>query len=66
MNVVIIGMGMIGKSVLKNLSKEGHDVTIIDEDRLKVEKLIEKFDVLGVVGNGACKDILLEASVDVE
>lgn len=64
MNIVIIGMGMIGKSVLKNLSKEGHDVTIIDEDRLKVEKLIEKFDVLGVVGNGACKDILLEAKVN--
>ena len=61
MNIVVIGMGMIGKKVLKSLSKEGHSITIIDEDRQKVEKLIEKYDVMGVVGNGACKDILLEA-----
>lgn len=64
MKIVIIGLGMIGKTILDNLSNEGHDITIIDEDRLKVEKCIEKYDCLGVVGNGASKDIQLEAKVN--
>lgn len=53
MRIVIIGLGTIGKTILKDLSDEEHTVTIIDEDKRKIEELIEKYDVLGVVGNGA-------------
>lgn len=62
--IVIIGLGTIGKTVLKNLSDEGHTITIIDEDKAKIETLIEKYDVFGVVGNGACMEIQQEAHVD--
>lgn len=63
MKIVIIGLGTIGKTILKNLSAEDHTVTIIDEDKEKVESLIERYDVTGVVGNGACMDIQREAGV---
>ena len=63
MNIVIIGLGKIGKTILKNLSGEGHTITIIDEDKTRVESLIEKHDVFGVVGNGACLDIQKEAKM---
>lgn len=63
MKIVIIGLGTIGKTILKNLSGEGHNLTIIDEDKEKVESLIEKYDVSGVVGNGACMEIQREANV---
>jgi len=63
MKIVIIGLGTIGRTILKNLSSEGHTITIIDEDKNKVEKLIEKYDVFGVVGNGASMDIQNEAGV---
>lgn len=63
MKIVIIGMGTIGKTILKNLSGKGHRITIIDEDKDKIEELIEKYDVFGVVGNGACLDIQREAHV---
>ena len=63
MKIVIIGLGTIGKTILKNLSGEKHTVTIIDEDKTKVENLIEKYDVSGVVGNGACYDIQKEANM---
>lgn len=63
MKIVIIGVGKIGRTVLGNLSGEGHTITIIDEDRDKIEELIEKYDVFGVVGNGACMDIQIEANV---
>lgn len=64
MKIVIIGLGTIGKTILKNLSGEEHTVTIIDEDKNRIENLIEKYDVMGVVGNGASMDIQNEAGVE--
>ncbi len=63
MKIVIIGLGTIGKTILKTLSGKEHTITIIDEDKDNIEKLIEKYDVQGVVGNGACLDIQREAGV---
>ncbi len=63
MKIVIIGLGTIGRTILENLSSEGHTITIIDEGKNKVENLIEKYDVFGVVGNGASMDIQNEAGV---
>ncbi len=64
MRIVIIGLGTIGRTILKNLSGEAHTITIIDECKDVVEELIEKYDVFGVVGNGACMDIQSEANVE--
>lgn len=63
MNIVIIGLGMIGRTILENLSGDDHTLTIIDEDKNLIESLIERYDVFGVVGNGACIDIQNEANV---
>lgn len=63
MKIVIIGLGSIGKTILKNLSGEKHTLTIIDQDKNRIESLIEKYDVMGVVGNGASMDIQNEAGV---
>ena len=63
MKIVLIGCGTIGRTVLAYLCKEGHTITIIDEDKEKIDKLIEKYDVSGIVGNGASLDIQEEADV---
>lgn len=63
MKIVIIGLGTIGRAILKSLSGEDHTITIIDENKEKVDKLIERYDVQGVVGNGASLDIQREARV---
>lgn len=63
MKIVIIGLGTIGRTILSSLSGEGHTITIIDEKKEKIESLIEKYDVYGVVGNGACLEIQKEANV---
>ena len=64
MKIVIIGLGTIGKTILKSLSSEDHTISIIDEDKDKIESLIEQYDVFGVVGNGACMDIQKEAGME--
>lgn len=63
MKIIIIGLGIMGETVLGSLRGEGHTVTVVDEDEQVVEMLIEKYDVMGVVGNGACMDIQREAGV---
>lgn len=63
MKIVIIGLGTIGKTILKTLAREEHTITIIDEDKDKVDTMISKYDVFGVVGNGACRDIQREAKM---
>ena len=63
MRMVLIGCGTIGRTILDQLSKEGHTITIIDEDKDKIESLIERYDVFGVIGNGASLDIQEEANV---
>ena len=63
MKIVIIGLGTIGRTLLKSLSAEKHTITIIDENKDKIEGLIERYDVQGVVGNGASLDIQREAGV---
>ena len=42
MKIVIIGLGTIGKTILKNLASEAHTITIIDQEKSKIENLIEK------------------------
>jgi len=63
MNIVIIGCGTIGRSIISHASSEGHSITIIDNDKQRVESLIERYDCFGVVGNGASLEIQEEAKV---
>ena len=49
MKIVIIGLGTMGESVLASLGGEGHTVTLIDESEQVISRLIEKYDVAGVV-----------------
>jgi trk system potassium uptake protein TrkA len=63
MKIVIVGLGTIGKTILKTLSKEKHNITLIDENKDKIEELIAKYDVSAVIGNGARMDIQKEAKV---
>jgi len=64
MKIVIIGMGTIGRTILANLINEDHTITIIDQNKDKVERLIESYDVSGVVGNGACLGVQMEAGAN--
>ena len=63
MKITIIGCGTIGRTILENVSQDGHNITIIDNDYDRIERLIEKFDVYGIVGNGASMEIQNEANV---
>lgn len=64
MKIIISGCGKIGKTIIESLLLEGHDVTVIDNDLKVISDITNIYDVIGVCGNGADADILLEADVE--
>lgn len=63
MRVIIIGAGKVGYNLALNLSKENHDVVIIDNDQETLNRAEENLDVLCIKGNGVSTHILLEAGI---
>ncbi len=63
MNIIIAGGGKIGETLLQQLAKEGHSLTLIDRDAYVLQHAVEQYDVMGVEGNCASKDVLLQAGV---
>ena len=64
MNVIIVGCGRVGCTLAEKLIEDGgNSVTVVDMDSVKVQELTERFDVMGVVGNGATHTTLLEADI---
>ncbi len=54
----------MGSTLVRQLSKEGYDLTIIEKNRDKMETGIELHDVMGVEGNCASMSVLKEAGVE--
>ena len=48
MNIIIAGGGTVGASLAKQLSAEGHDITLIDSDDIVLEASVERYDVMSV------------------
>ncbi|MCQ2464918.1 MAG: Trk system potassium transporter TrkA [Oscillospiraceae bacterium] len=63
MKVVIIGSGKVGSNISNALSKEGHDVTVIDTNKTALEKIQDVQDVMCIEGDGADLNVLKEADV---
>lgn len=64
MKIVIVGDGKIGSTLAEQLSREGHDITIIDRSPTPLQQTTEDLDILCVEGNGATYATQLEAGVD--
>lgn len=50
MRIVIVGIGKVGRALAEHLSREGHDVAVIDNRPGMAERLAEELDVLGIEG----------------
>ena len=50
MNIIICGAGKVGFSISKQLSAQGHSVTVIDQSSEDIKKINDTQDVKGIVG----------------
>ena len=61
MNIIICGAGKVGFSISKQLSAQGHSVTVIDQSPEDIKKINETLDVKGVVGRATFPSVLENA-----
>ncbi len=63
MKIVIVGGGKVGTVLAGLLSREDHDIVIIDTNQRVLEQLSNLYDVMAVTGNGATMRIQEDAGV---
>ncbi|MBE5831835.1 MAG: Trk system potassium transporter TrkA [Butyrivibrio sp.] len=64
MQILIVGCGNVGQTLVQQLSKEGHNITVIEEKNAVLQDVVNSYDVMGIVGNGASYSIMKDAGID--
>lgn len=64
LNIIIVGCGKVGATLVEQLTKEGHDITMIDQNPTKIQEITGQYDIMGLAGNGASHSIQLEAGIE--
>ncbi|KJR49485.1 Trk system potassium uptake protein TrkA [Desulfosporosinus sp. I2] len=60
MRIVIVGAGKVGFSLAQCLSKEGHEVTVIEHEEERRQIVQNSLDVMTLSGNGASPQFLAD------
>lgn len=63
MNIIIVGCGKVGQTLIEQLNTNENNVTIVDLSEDKIKEIRKKYDVMDVVGNGATLNTLEEAGI---
>lgn len=63
MHIMIIGCGKIGATLAEHLSHEQYDITVLDLNRNKLQRVADNCDVMGYVGNGTSFQMLEDAGI---
>ena len=64
MNIILVGCGKVGDALAYKLTREGHNLTVIDTNAEKIQNITDKLDVMGVLGNGSSIAVLEEAGLE--
>ncbi len=56
--IIILGAGQVGYSLAEALSADGHEVTVIDRDRKRLNSLTADLEIKAVMGFGAHPPVL--------
>ncbi len=61
MKIIIVGCGKVGYAIAQQLTQEKHDITIVDDEMLHLNRADSTLDVMCTHGNGASISVLMEA-----
>lgn len=64
MQIIVVGCGNVGSTLTEQLSKEGHNIVVIDQKNDRLKQVTESCDVMGVLGNGASYSVQMEAGIE--
>ncbi|MDD7051554.1 MAG: Trk system potassium transporter TrkA [Lachnospiraceae bacterium] len=63
LKIIIVGCGKVGSTLVEQLCREGHDITIIDTNSNRIQEITNLYDVMGLTGNGASYSVQVEAGI---
>ena len=63
MKIVVIGDGKVGRTIIEHMSREGHEIVVVDKNPKVVDQIVDIFDVMGICGSGTSYETLKEAGV---
>ena len=63
MKIAVIGDGKVGRTIIEHMSREGHEIVVIDNNPKVIDQIVDLFDVMGICGSGTSYDTLKEAGV---
>jgi trk system potassium uptake protein len=63
MYIVVIGMGEVGRHLVRTLEHEGHDLVVVDSSSDAIRLVEDHHDVMSLTGYGASHEILEAAQV---
>lgn len=64
MQIIIVGCGKVGRTLAEQLQEEQTDITLVDISAEKINSLSEDVDAMGIIGNGASINTLMEAGIE--
>ena len=64
MNIIICGAGRVGFSISKQLSAQGHSITVVDQSSEFIQKINDTQDVKGIVGRATFPSVLEKAGAE--
>ncbi|MCR5675270.1 MAG: Trk system potassium transporter TrkA [Lachnospiraceae bacterium] len=64
MQIIIVGCGNVGGTLVRLLLAEGHSITVIDTEEDVIAGVEGSLDCMGVVGNGASFQVQREAGIE--
>lgn len=64
MFIIVVGGGKVGRFLINDLSKKGHKVILIEQNKEKGEFIKDKYGVEVINGDGSEKEILEKAGVE--
>lgn len=64
MFIIVIGCGKVGSGFAETMSKEGHDIVIVDNDAAALDRLSLSFTGLKVAGVPIDQDVLKRAGIE--
>ena len=64
MNIIVCGAGKVGYTISKQLSAQGHSITVIDQSSELIQKINDTLDVKGIVGRASFPSVLDKAGAN--
>lgn len=64
MKIIVVGCGKVGFAIVQHLVSEGHIVTVIDKNKVRLDSALGGLDIMNYCGDGCSFNTLVNAGIE--